>query len=339
MNIEDFNENEIESMEAERKARMDGYNNKEQVKHHGSVEDLSAGEIESMETERKARMDGYNNKEQVKHHGSVEDLSASEIESTEAEIRARRNEVRNIEQNYGSIENQDDAGLRAMQVQVAEQIEQDKPHKAYFNSLANNPKVQSKERFDAAIQRSMQSNRLMREFVSSLRDKISEKTFALKNTDKEDKENIQKLKSEIEDTVAIYQKYLYSLKDNRWDFSNLHEMTIPEDVKEDLWQQQKRLDITFEMPVPANMGKEYGEKFERSCRMVPGLQFMYDDLSGKKEVNWHQVVIYKENELTPRQAFIKRQLAKIEAQREELARKRGELTDLEKQQGGNVYGE
>lgn len=39
--------------------------------------------------------------------------------------------------------------------------------------------------------------------------------------------------------------------------------------------------------------------------MIPGLTLMSDELRGK-EINWHQVMIYHENELTPSQKFSSR---------------------------------
>ena len=59
------------------------------------------------------------------------------------------------------------------------------------------------------------------------------------------------------------------------------------------------------MPIPKNLGEYYGQAFEREGKMVPAITLMYDDLKNK-EVNWHQVLIYKENELTPRQRYMQR---------------------------------
>ena len=327
-------------MEDEIKSRMDGYNNKEQVKHHGSIDDLSSKEIESTEAEIRSKMDGYNNKEQVKHHGSIDDLSSKEIESTEAEIRSRRHEVRQTEQHYGSVENLDEAGTRIMEAQVLEKRKKDIPYKEYFNNLIENPEISDTEEFESAVLRSMQSNGVMRKFVDGICEKIGDKTFELKNVDKDDKENIENSQQEIEKLVTVYEKYMYALKQNDWDFNNLNEMKIPEDVKENLWQQQKRLDIVFKMPIPADMGEYYGGKYERNAKMVPAFELMYQDLAGK-EVNWHQVIIYNENELTPSQRYKQRLQADIMQKQEVLSDKQKELGKLreERQQGGQSYGE
>ena len=340
MNIDGLSSSEMESMEAEKKARIEEYNDKETVKHYGSVEDLSSGDIESMEAEIKSRHEGYNDKETVKHYGSVEDLTSSEMESIETEIKARRSEIKQTEQHYGSVENLDDAGIRSMEAQVAEKRKQDVPYKEYFNDLTQNPEINDKEEFDAAVIRSMQSNGVMRNFVDSLCEKIAEKAFQLKNIDINDKERIGEIQQEIEKIVAVYEKYLYTLKENEWEFNNLNEMKMPEYIKDNLWQQQKRLDIVFKMPIPKDMGEYYGGSFERNGKMVPGLELMYQDLSGKK-VNWHEVMLYKENELTPSQRYKQRLQEDILKKQEILSGKKEELTKLreEKQQGGNSYGE
>ena len=294
MEKENLSAKELESMEAEIKARRESYNSRETVQHHGSAENLSDKELEGMEAEIRARREGYNSKETVQHHGSAENISDKELEGMEAEIRARRGNYNTREfQNYGSVENLDDAGIRNMEAQVAEKRKQDIPYKEYFKTLINNPQITDQAEFESAVIRSMQSNRVMREFVENLCDKVGEKAFELKNTDKNNKEQIENIKQEIEKMVSVYVKYMYTLKENQWNFSDLHAMKMPEYVTENLWQQQKRLDVTFAMPIPVDLGKDYGKKFERDGKMIPGFEFMYQHLSGK-EVNWHQLMISRE---------------------------------------------
>lgn len=307
-----------------------------------NIEDINDKEIESMESEIKTRQNEYNNKDFVKHHGSIDDLNASEIEGVEAEIRARRSEVKQTEQHYGSFENLDENETSILEAQVAEKRKQDIPYTEYFNNLITNPTIDNPDEFEAATIKSMQSNGVMRKFIEDLSDKIGEKAFELKNTDIKDVEKIKTIKKEIENSMSVYQKYMYTLKDNQWDFSDIDVMKMPEYVKENLWKQQKRLDIVFEMPIPANLGKDYGDKFEREGKMIPGLELMYQDLTGK-EVNWHQVLIYKENELTPHQKYLKRQELKsqIQEKQDELSTKQNELQELkqERQQKGMSYGD
>ena len=66
--------------------------------------------------------------------------------------------------------------------------------------------------------------------------------------DKNDKDTIEKTKGDIEKLVTVYEKYMYELKENQFNFSDLETMKMPEYLKEMLWQQEKELDIVFEMP-------------------------------------------------------------------------------------------
>jgi hypothetical protein len=239
-------------------------------------------------------------------------MSDSDIRNMEAEVRARREEVTPTFQHYGSVENMSDNDIRTMEAQVAEKRQQDIPFKQYLKDLVNNPRIFDENAFESATIRSMQSNGIIREFVSNLIEKISEKTYKFKSIDENDKEGIQALKLKVESLVIIYEKYLYKLKENGWNFAGLHEMMLPEDIMEDLWQIQKDFDLTLNMPIPVDLGDYYGHEFERIGKMIPGLRFMYDDLMGK-EVNWHQILIYKENELTPHQRYLQSQEEKRKA--------------------------
>ena len=99
-------------------------------------ENLSDRETASMEAEIRARREGYNSKETVQHYGSAENLSDRETESMEAEIKVRRGNYNTSEfQHYGSVENLDDAGIRSMEAQVAEKRKQDIPYKEYFKTV------------------------------------------------------------------------------------------------------------------------------------------------------------------------------------------------------------
>ena len=282
-----------------------------------NIETLSDTELKNMEAEIAARRQEV--KPIVQNYGSVENLSNKEIESMEAEIAARRREVKPIFQHYGSVESLSDNDIGIMEAQVAEKRKGDIPFKEYFSNLINNPSITNENDFENATIKSMQSNSIINKFIEELFDKLGEKTFELKNIDKNNKVDIENVKKEIENFVEIYVKYMYMLKKNEWQFHNLHEMEMPEYITERLWQLQKNLDIVFKMPIPANLGEYYGEQFEREGSMVPGLKLMSQDLMGK-EVNWHQVLIYKENELTPSQRYRQHQ----EEKRQEFVNARNE---------------
>ena len=308
MNIENMSDNQIRSMEDEVRARREEV--RPVFQHYGSVENMSDDQIRSMEAEVRARREEV--RPVFQHYGSVESMSDDQIRSMEAEVRARREEVRPVFQHYGSVESMSDDQIRSMEAQVSEKRQQDIPFRQYLKDLVDNPRIFNDNVFESAVIRSMQSNGIIKEFIENLIDKINQKLFEFKSLDKNDKETAQTLKSELENLLVIYEKYLYKLKENDWNFGNFYEMKLSDDVMEDLWQIQKKFDITFSMLIPADLGEYYGKKFERKGNMVPGLRLMYDHLMGK-EVNWHQVMIYKENELTPRQRYLQRQEEKRKA--------------------------
>jgi len=286
-----------------------------------NMENLNDIEIKNMEAEINARRNEV--KPTYQHYGSAENLNGSEIESMEAEIRTRRNEVKPTYQHYGSAENLNGSEIESMEAQVAEKRKQDIPYNEYFNNLINNPLITDENQFEAAAIRSMQSNGIIRKFIEQLFEKLYMKSFELKKVDKNDRIKIESTKKEIESLITIYEKYLYVLKKHQWNFSDLNAIKIPEDIKENLWQQQRRLDIVFTMPIPADLGQHYGKQFERNGNMIPGLNLIYEELSGKN-VNWHQVMIYGENELTPYQRFKQNQEEKrqefINARKQEIER-------------------
>ena len=292
-----------------------------------NIDNLNFDQIRGMEAEIRAR------KEEVRptfqHYGSSENMSDNEIRGMEAEIRARKEEVRPTFQHYGSSENMSDNDMRTMEAQVAEKRQQDIPFRQYLKDLVNNPKIFNEGAFESATIRSMQSNGIIREFVDNLIEKISEKTYQFKEIDKNDKEGIQTLKTEIESLVIIYEKYLYKLKENDWNFYNLSSMKLPDEYLEDLWQVQKSFDITFNMKIPSGIEEYYGANFERDGRMIPGIRLMYDELMGR-EVNWYQTITYKEGELTPKQRFYQRQIEKFEkARQEEIAKTLNQTKQME----------
>ena len=272
-----------------------------------NIENLSDKEIASLEAEIRARRSEV--KPTFQHYGSVENLSDSEIASLEAEIRARGSEVKPTFQHYGSVENMSDSDVRIIEAQVAEKRKQDIPYKEYFNNLVANPTISDNRQFEDAVIRSMESNGLMKDFTSSLIGKISEVTYGFKNIEKTDTISINSQKQKLENLVNVYVRYLYELKNHDWVFygvgNDIGLEMISSDMLNHLWQVQKEFNLTFNMPIPKDLGEYYGQAFEREGKMVPAITLMYDDLKNK-EVNWHHVLIYKENELTPRQRYMQR---------------------------------
>ena len=301
--VENLSDNEIRSMEAEVNARRS--EGKPTFQHYGSEENLSDSEIRSMEAEVNARRSEV--KPTFQHYGSVENLSDNEIRSMEAEVNARRSETKPTFQHYGSVESLNDNDVRTMEAQVSEKRKQDIPYKEYLNNLISNPTISDNKQFEDAVIQSMKSNNIMKNFTSNIVEEISRLTYEFKNIEKTDNVKIGEQKQKIEKLINIYTRYLYEIKKQDYSFyvnGNYASIEmITSDMLEDLWRVQKNFGITFDMPIPKNLGEYYGKEFERKGKLTPGITLMYDDLKNK-EVNWHQVLIYKENELTPHQRYI-----------------------------------
>ena len=225
----------------------------------------------------------------------------------EAEVNARRSETKPTFQHYGSVESLNDNDVRTMEAQVSEKRKQDIPYKEYLNNLISNPTISDNKQFEDAVIQSMKSNNIMKNFTSNIVEEISRLTYEFKNIEKTDNVKIGEQKQKIEKLINIYTRYLYEIKKQDYSFyvnGNYASIEmITSDMLEDLWRVQKNFGITFDMPIPKNLGEYYGKEFERKGKLTPGITLMYDDLKNK-EVNWHQVLIYKENELTPHQRYI-----------------------------------
>ena len=59
-----------------------------------------------------------------------------------------------------------------MEAQVAEKRKKDVPYKEYLNDLIINPVISDNQQFDEAVVRSMESNIIMRNFISNLIEEI-----------------------------------------------------------------------------------------------------------------------------------------------------------------------
>ena len=273
-----------------------------------NIENMDDKSIENLENMNQVLRNQTSNFEQ--HYGSHESRSNSDIELDEKMKKMLKEEIKPTIQNYGSVENMSESDIKTLEAQIYEKRQSDIPYKEYLTNIIKNPFIYDEKQFEEAVLKSMQSNKLMVDFITEIINKISEKTYEIKNLNKDDISNINKLKNQLEQLVILYQRYLYKLKEHSWDFQNLsgglEAMKIPSEVKEILWKFERNNNITFTMPIPADLGEYYGGKFERKGKMIPGLQLMYDDLANQK-VNWHQVIIYNENELTPHQKYIQNQ--------------------------------
>ena len=318
---ESLSESEITLSEAEIAARKAAVN--PTVQHYGSVENMSDLDIKNREAMIAAQQ--AQTRPMYQHYGSAEQLSAGEIQSMEAEIKNRRSEVKQEFHHHGSVENMDNEDIRILEAQVAAKRAQDIPFKDYLNGLISNPHIEDEKQFENAVNQSMQSNGIMRNFVEKLIEAISAEVRAFNYIDKNDKNKVSSQKQRVESLINLYTKYLYTLKNNEWSFggygTGIGVDMIDSDTLEELWQVQKEFDITFAMFIPKDMGEDYGKAYEREARLIPAVKMMYDDLKGKG-MNWHQVMIYKEGELTPGQKYKQRQEQAVqvfeEARGEEL---------------------
>ena len=277
-----------------------------------NIDNLSIEEIEALEMQ-KALMK-FSPSGLHPDRTSVENMDEEQIRSLEAQRNRYDKMPTGLHPDRTSVENMDENQIKALEAQVLEKKQTDKPFKEYFENLISTHTIADEKEFEQAVLRSMESNGLIQIFVNNLVNEITKKSHAFKTLEPSEIENAKK---EIEDLVNIYEKYLYTLKENGWSFDSIgfdvDSLKIPEDVTDQLWQAQKKHDITFNMLIPANLGEDYGKAFERNGKMIPGLTLMYEDLKGKS-VNWHQVLIYAQNELTPYQKYKLRMQEKLKSQ-------------------------
>mgnify|MGYP007119987139 FL=1 len=91
----------------------------------------------------------------------------------EEQIKDRRPEIQPTYQHYGPVENMDEESIKVLEATVAEKRKEALPHGKYFDALAESLTITDEEQFETAVARSMQSNRIMRDFTSNLVGKIS----------------------------------------------------------------------------------------------------------------------------------------------------------------------
>ena len=258
-------------------------------------------------------------------------MSDDQIRTLEAQRNRYEPGPSGIHPDRVTIDSMDDDQIKTVEAQVFARKQADIPFNQYLDGLVDRPVIEDEQQFLDAVMRSMQSNSVMEKFINKLTEKIGQKVFEFKTIDKNDKAKVEAAKSEIEQLVGLYQKFLYTLKANGWNFQTIglgvEGMKLDDSVSMGLWRIQKNYDIEFTLPIPADLGEDYGKAFEREAKMVPGLTMMYDDLRGR-EINWHQVMNYHPGELTPSQRYKQRREERM--RKFEQARQTEMQTSLEK---------
>ena len=262
---------------------------------------------------------------------NYDSMSEDQIRTLEAQNKMYEPGPSGIHPDRVTIDSMDDDQIKTVEAQVFARKQADIPFNQYLDGLVDSPIIEDEQQFLDAVMRSMQSNSVMEKFINKLTEKIGQKVFEFKTIDKNDKAKVEAAKSEIEQLVGLYQKFLYTLKANGWNFQTIglgvEGMKLDDSVSMGLWRIQKNYDIEFTLPIPADLGEDYGKAFEREAKMVPGLTMMYDDLRGR-EVNWHQVMNYHPGELTPSQRYKQRREERM--RKFEQARQTEMQTSLEK---------
>ena len=262
---------------------------------------------------------------------NYDSMSEDQIRTLEAQNKMYEPGPSGIHPDRVTIDSMDDDQIKTVEAQVFARKQADIPFNQYLDGLVDRPIIEDEQQFLDAVMRSMQSNSVMEKFINKLTEKIGQKVFEFKTIDKNDKAKVEAAKSEIEQLVGLYQKFLYTLKANGWNFQTIglgvEGMKLDDSVSMGLWRIQKNYDIEFTLPIPADLGEDYGKAFEREAKMVPGLTMMYDDLRGR-EVNWHQVMNYHPGELTPSQRYKQRREERM--RKFEQARQTEMQTSLEK---------
>jgi len=310
MNIDNLSDEQVKILESQKKEVNHGFSGLHPDRV--TMDNLSDEQLRILETQKKEV--NYESSGLHPDRVTMDNLSDEQLRILEAQKKEFNYEPSGLHPDRVSIDNLNDEQVRIFEAMVSERKKEDMPHKEYFKNLVDNLEISDEKEFESAINRGMQSNSIMNTFILDLMNKLSIKTNELKLVDKNDKNKIDNVKLEIEKAIIVYEKFLYKLKENNWNFQtvgcNLESMKIPENITNDLWQLQKKFDINFNLLIPKDLGDYYGHQFERDGKLLPGINLMYDDLLGK-EVNWHQVLIYKENELTPYQRYIQRREEKL----------------------------
>lgn len=294
-----------------------------------NIENMSESQIRALEAQRRMYEPGPSgiHPDRV----SIENMDEDQIRALEAQRNRYEPGPSGIHPDRVSVENMDESQIKVIEAQVFERKQADIPFNQYLDGLVEMPVIEDEQQFLDAVMRSMQSNSVMEKFINKLTEKIGQKVVEFKSIDKNDKSKVEAAKAEIEQLVGLYQKFLYTLKANGWNFQTIglgvEGMKLDDSVSMGLWRIQKNYGIEFTLPIPADLGEDYGKAFERDAKMVPGLTMMYDDLRDR-EVNWHQVMNYHPGELTPSQRYKQRREERMRMF--EQARQTEMQTSLEK---------
>ena len=327
VNIDSMDDDQIRTLEAQARRYEPGPSgiHPDRV----TLESMSYDQIRTLEAQRNRYEPGPSgiHPDRV----TIESMSDDQIRTLEAQARRYEPGPSGIHPDRVTIDSMDDDQIKTIEAQVFARKQTDIPFNQYLDSLVDSPVIEDEQQFLDAVMRSMQSNSVMERFINKLTEKIGQKVFDFKSIDKNDKAKVEAAKKEIEQLISLYQKFLYTLKANGWNFQTIglgvEGMKLDDSVSMGLWRIQKNYDIEFKLPIPADLGEDYGKAFEREAKMVPGLTMMYDDLRGR-EVNWHQVMNYHPGELTPSQRYKQRREERM--RKFEQARQTEMQTSLEK---------
>ena len=327
MNIDSLTEEQIRTLEAQNK--LGKFRPMGVHPDRVNYDSMSEDQIRTLEAQNKMYESGPSgiHPDRV----TIDSMSDDQIRTLEAQRNRYEPGPSGIHPDRVTIDSMDDDQIKTVEAQVFARKQADIPFNQYLDGLVDRPIIEDEQQFLDAVMRSMQSNSVMEKFINKLTEKIGQKVFEFKTIDKNDKTKVEAAKSEIEQLVGLYQKFLYTLKANGWNFQTIglgvEGMKLDDSVSMGLWRIQKNYDIEFTLPIPADLGEDYGKAFEREAKMVPGLTMMYDDLRGR-EINWHQVMNYHPGELTPSQRYKQRREERM--RKFEQARQTEMQTSLEK---------
>ena len=288
MNLEDLTAEQLKSLEE--MIRHQDYNRASEggVLHHGTIDGLTAEEINAMATEIRTRQYGDAARTTYSDHGSYDKMSAEDIALEEARVgfqntqnaisggndSAIRGNIDSLVRDgdivseearvkfqtqahavsgnafdaYGSVENMDN--VSHLEAQVKQQKLDDAWAISYFSGLNQKPLIENPAEFKAAVSRSIQSNRIINKFFEDFTDTLGTKLFALRNVATNETDAIAASKETIERYLNVYGKFMYELKVQEASI-DYEALQMPDFIKEAIWQQQRRLGITFAMPIPA----------------------------------------------------------------------------------------
>ena len=327
MNIDNLTEEQIRTLEAQNK--LGKFRPMGVHPDRVNYDSMSEDQIRTLEAQNKMYEPGPSgiHPDRV----TIDSMIDDQIRTLEAQRNRYEPGPSGIHPDRVTIDSMDDDQIKTVEAQVFARKQADIPFNQYLDGLVDSPIIEDEQQFLDAVMRSMQSNSVMEKFINKLTEKIGQKVFEFKTIDKNDKAKVEAAKSEIEQLVGLYQKFLYTLKANGWNFQTIglgvEGMKLDDSVSMGVWRIQKNYDIEFKLPIPADLGEDYGKAFEREAKMVPGLTMMYDDLRGR-EINWHQVMNYHPGELTPSQRYKQRREERM--RKFEQARQTEMQTSLEK---------